>query len=166
MNMNKNILLSLVLSLVISGCVTTTSTLVDSNITSYNYNSRMKLTNSYNVSALKAITSDSETNTETVGLKLTYTDSDKAKQELLIPADKIGAFKFILLQKSQVTEGTSDGISQLEIGLYKQLNVSADFVDGERIVSIASLDGVFALKQKGVKDLFRLLDEIQKGIIK
>jgi hypothetical protein len=44
--------------------------------------------------------------------------------------------------------------------------VSADFVDGERIVSIASLDGVFALKQKGVKDLFRLLDEIQKGIIK
>jgi hypothetical protein len=31
---------------------------------------------------------------------------------------------------------------------------------------IATLDGVFALKQKGVKDLFRLLDEIQKGVIK
>lgn len=154
-------MLFLALSLVLSGCVTTRSSSVDSVIQSYFYDGRMKVTDKYQVTALRSEISDSGTNKKTVGLTLEYTNSDGVINTLFISSEYVDSFR-ILLKKSEISEGTVDSATTFKLGDYKQVEVVTAFSRSERIISIGSFDGVFAFQEADVDDVLRLLNEIQK----
>lgn len=160
--MCNKFLLILASFLLLSGCITTYSKLIKSDIRSYVYDYRLKITDKHRVTALKTTRSNNKNDTKEVGLTLKYDDVDNIKNTLFIPAADIDAFRDLLKKKASVPEGVIDTPTTMHSHAYKKVTMITDLINNKRVISINSLSGNFVFHEADTKEILRLLDDIQK----
>lgn len=160
--MNNKLLLTIASTFLLSGCITTYSKLIKSDIRSYAYDYRLEITEKYRVTALKTTRSNNKNDKKEVGLTLKYDDIDDVENTLFIPAGGIDAFRDLLKKKASTPERVIDAPTTINISQYKQISMITDFIGNKRVISVNSLNGTFAFHESDTNDILRLLDEIQK----
>ena len=143
------------------GCIATSSSFIHSNIYTYRYDRDMIVVSKLRVTAQRTKIINKNTDETQVGLTLKYDDEEGEEHKLFISSAYIDSFEDALLPKADINNKL-DRPKKLQLG-YRQINMLTNYINGKPIVSIGSLNGVFAFQEADIQEILSILNKIKNN---